>query len=414
MMQKTYQYVLLLLILNFTMPLSADTWKVFFYMDSTDDLNDMAIKNITDMVRGKPDDTVDFVVQLHAYYKAGLRYRVTSTGLVFLEETTLSGNCKQDFIDAATWAFASNTADHIMLIASDHGWGVLDPEWNEEAKEWQVGTDGLNNSCSIKRSQLDERQQHKNHKGFMFMVDPRAYLNNQDLTDVLSYIQNNLLGGKKIDIFAFDTCMGDMFELGYLIAPYAHYLVGNQSCSLKDGFEYQGIVKALNQGLPPREMAKSMVQVFDAYYARYDTSGIYTHAALDLSQLPQASKALDMLISKILQRSDCKLLCSKAAEISPRFCMWPMYTDLIAFCKCVQEQLANEPSSEVMVDLQAAFTAFYQAMKPVIVARCGGSTTQGLAYGVAIYLPTHSIDSSYYRTLFARDSLWIRLLQEIV
>lgn len=393
----------------------ADTWKVFFYMDSSDGLSDMAIKNITDMMRGKPNDTVDFVVQLHAYYKVALRYRITNAGLVFLEETTLSGNGKQDFIDAAMWAFSHHTADHTMLIASNHGWGILDPLWNEDTQEWQAGTYGLNNSCVIKQSAFDKGvHDHKNHKGFMFTVDPRTYLNNQDLIEVLLYTQTNLLSGKKIDIFAFDTCMGDMFELGYHLSPYAHYLVGNQSCSLKDGFEYQGIVKALNEGLPPREMTKRMVETFDTYYARYDTSGIYTHAALDLNQLPHASTALDAVIAKLLQRSDCKQLCSKAAALAPRFCMWPMYTDLIAFCMGIQEQLAHEPLSNELTDLQSAFTAFYQAMRSVIVARCGGATTRGLAHGVAIYLPQDIIDSSYYKTLFAHDSQWVNLLREIV
>src|ERR1700722_358035 len=137
-MEKKHILLLSMLIACLSLPLSADTWKVFWYMDSSDALSDMAIKNVTDMMRGKPNDMVDCVIQLHAYYEAGLRYHVTENGLEFLEEITLSGDSKKDLINAADWAFANNNADHTMLILANHGFGILDPQWNEVTKEWEM------------------------------------------------------------------------------------------------------------------------------------------------------------------------------------------------------------------------------------------------------------------------------------
>lgn len=410
-MQKRNLFFIITAITNLYLPLYADTWKILWYMDSSDALSDMAIKNVTDMMHGKPNDTVDIIIQLHAYYNAGLRYHVTENSLEFLEEITLTGNSKQDFIDAATWAFTNNNADHTMLIIANHGYGILDPQWNDTNQAWEVDTGGLNEQCMIKRSCLTNLvKEHKRHRGFMFSTTPRAYLKNQDLADGLTVIKEIILHGKSLDILAFDTCMGDMFEIAYLVAPYAHYLVGNQSCSLLDGFDYQGVTKVLNQGLSPREVSKQMVDVFDAYYRKNDASGIYTHAALDLSHIYTVSNALDALVTQILDMPELAPLLDQARYASPRFCLWPIYTDLIAFFKCIESGLVAMEPSDKLSALQTALHTFYALMPSLIVARCGGQTTKGLAHGVAIYLPPTAIDSSYYTARFSQQSKWIDLL----
>lgn len=409
-MQKKHVFLLLLFVTSLTASLSADTWKVFFYMDSSDSLSDMAIKNITDMVRGKPNDKVEFIIQLHAYYDAGLRYRITENGLEFLQEITLSGNSKQDFIDAAGWAFSKNDSDHIMLIVSNHGWGILDPQWNEATKEWEVDEGSLS-QCGCLTKSIKE---HKKHRGFLFSTTPRIYLNNNELVDGLAVIQKKILNGKKIDILAFDTCMGDMFEIAYLVAPYADYLVGNQSCSLLDGFDYQGIMSILNRGLSVREVAVGMVDAFDVYYRMHDNAGIYTHAALDLSQIYTVSNALDMIVNQLLKFPGIAPALVNARNASPRFCLWPMYTDLVAFCKLVQKELSGMQSSDELGLFHDDLYNFYDNISTLVVARCGGEATEGLAHGVAIYMPWAAIDSSYYTTIFSQESQWIKLLELIV
>jgi len=404
----------LILIATLSLSLSADTWNIFWYMDSSDGLNDMAIKNITDMMRGKPNDTVNVRIQLHAYFDAGLRYHATQNSLEFLEAVTLTGNSKQDFIDAATWALADNDADHTMLIIANHGWGILDPHWNDITNEWEVDAGGLSNQCMIKRGCLNNLvKEHKRHRGFMFSVTPRVYLTNQDLVDGLAIIKADILHGKKIDILAFDTCMGDMFEIAYLVAPYADYLVGNQSCSLLDGFDYHGVMNVFNQGLTPRNTSAGMVRVFDAYYGEHDASGIYTHAALDLSHIYAVSNALDAVVAQLLNMPELAPLFVQARNASPRFCLWPMYTDLISFCKCIEAELVNVQPSYDLSALQAALDNLYAVMPSLVVARCGGSTTQGLAHGVAIYLPPTAVDASYYGTRFVHESQWVKLLELI-
>ena len=406
-MQKFLAVCLIGIGINSYTPALATHWKVFWYMDSSDALSDMAIKNITDAMRGKPNDTVDFLIQMHAYGSAGLRYRVTDKGLIFIEEVLLTGQSKQDSIAAVTWAFTDNNAEHNLFIIANHGYGILDPHWDEINKEWKTGGDTLNISCIIKRSgDRDYEQEHLNHRGFLFNMQSHTYLNNNDLVALLDYMSTQLLH-KKLDVIAFDTCMGDMLEVAYQVGPYADYLVGSQSCSLLDGFDYQNVVPLLNQGLAPRELVSRMVCAFDNYYARYDSSGVYTHAALDLSQVYDLTRSLNAVVIQLLKNSDYVPLIMNACKESPRFCMWPMYTDAVAFFKNIENQLDSVGDCTA---IRAALHDFYAKANNVVVARCGGSTTKGRAHGFAIYLPLGIIDGSYYKTIFAQETQWINLL----
>jgi hypothetical protein len=396
----------------------ADTWKVLFYMDSTEDLNDMAFKNITDMMRGRPNDSVEFLIQLHAYFNVGLRYQVTDQGLIFIEEVPLSSSGKQDLIHAASWAFSDNDADHTMLILSDHGWGILDPKFNPENDKWEIEFDQISESCAascstVKRS-ASMLEHKRNHKGFMFNNKTKAYLNNQDLITSLDVITNDILLGQPLDILTFDTCMGAMLEVAHQVAPFAHYLVGSQSCSLLDGFDYQGIIPVLNQdNNTPRNVATGMVRVFDAYYGLHDSSGIYTHTAIELERIAPVRRALDTVVSLVLSLPDCEFMLDHVRDLSPRFCLWPMYTDVVTFFKLVDAEVSLLDDSDTAIAIHDAVEDLEDAMHRMVIARCGGSETVDVTHGCAIYCPFTHIDSSYYETLFADDSLWIMLLEKI-
>jgi hypothetical protein len=405
------RYCSIIIVLFVSHILVADTWKVLWYMDSTDALSDMAIKNMTDMMRGNPNDEVDIVIQLHAYHNVALRYTIIEESLIFLEEIPLSGTSQRDFIDAAYWAFADNTADHLMLIFANHGWGILDPEWNPLTHQWEADFGGLKAECLLKKNRRTAIEEHKKHRGFMFSASCHTYLNNQDLIESLATIKETILDNKKIDILAFDTCMGDMFEVAYAVAPYADYLIGNQSCALLDGFDYQGVVQVFNEGPTPREACVALVEVFDTYYKKYDKAGIYTHAAIDLSQMYAVNRLLDTVVASIMQMPELKPILVIARDESPRFCLWPIYTDLVAFCKIIEKEMNMVEPSAALDTLRTDLHNLYDAVAALGVARCGGFSTEGCAYGIAIYLPPTAIDSSYYKTVFAQEAAWINLLK---
>jgi hypothetical protein len=398
----------------FSFSLSAGTWKLFFYMDASDHLADMAFKNVVDMVRGKPNEHVEVMLQLHVYGASAVRARVTDFGLCCIEEIALSGDSKEDFINAASWAFAHNTADHTMLVFSNHGWGALDPQWNPETAAWEVTEMSLSNTTDA-ACELKKKYQglHEQHKGFMFNAHTRTYLDNHSLVEVLAYVQTRILQGNSLDIVAFDTCMGSMLEVATYIAPYAHYLVGVQSCALRDGFDYQGFISALNKGASARHTAAEFVDVFENYYAKHDTAGIYTCAALDMASVDAVNAALNGVVVHLLQHPEYMPFIIQARDECPRFCLWPMYSDPVAFCKLIEASLVKLLASDERDGIVRAMHDFYNAVAQMVVARCGGTTTEGKAYGFSIYLPSGAIDSGYLTSLFAQRSQWIELLRAL-
>lgn len=398
------------------------TWRVFIYMDATGNMADMAIKNISDILKSHKDESIEIRIQLHAYDNTAYRYHVCDNALIYDSEIQLIKNSKSDFITAATWGFADCDSDHTMLILWNHGHGILDPEWDPESKEWSYDVDKHDvNLCSIKRTLLENKKcslsEHvaARHRGFVFNYESHTYLNNEDLIESLTYIKEEITNGK-LDILAFDTCMGAMLEVAYQVAPYADYLVGNQSCSLRDGFHYEGIFQKCGANTSPQYMAIKMIEAFDEYYRMNDQEGIYTHSAIDLLQINTFIKKLDEFLLQLLEIDDHEYLIREAALGSPAFCAFPMYPDLIAFLQMVEEQLNSRPSL-AQENVKNMLSELYAAMDSCVVARCGGNRTKGKAFGLGIYLPTFSpyfhIDNSYYKTIFARETQWIKILHAL-
>jgi Clostripain family len=378
--------------------LHAATWRVFVYMDSSDGLSDMAIKNIADQMQSRMNDDVEFLVQLHAYEHTALRFRVAEKSLSLIEEVAITGASRQDFVDAATWAFSGHNYTHTMLIFWNHGWGIIDPHWSESLQQWISDNGTLGISCGT--TPLFEA--HQDHKGFMFNAHYRTYLNNFDLIEALEDVKNKVIQ-KKIDILAFDTCMGAMFEIAYQFEPYADYLVGNPTCSLRDGFNYKTLGSLLTRTATPKEVAIGMVSSFDQYYSIHDKDGIYAHSAFDLSKIYLMREKFDAVITDILDLPNTNALV-QASQQSPRFCLFPFYIDLISFFKNIEKK---SPSLQVSVD------NFCQTAQDFIIAHCSAPTLKDKLHGLAVYLPIGAIDEGYQYTRFAQQSLWIQLLHSV-
>jgi hypothetical protein len=378
--------------------IKADSWRVLFYMDSSDDLSDMAFKSITEMMQAQINDSVECFIQLHTYYDTGLRYRLKDNGIQFLDRITLTGNSQHDFIDAATWSFNNNTADHTMIIFSNHGWGILDPRWNDSTQKWVIESD------ITKRSRMLHHQ--KNHRGFMFNDTSHTYLTNQDLVVSLDHIKNEILQGKNLDILAFDTCMGAMIEIGYQIAPFVDFMVGCQSCALKDGFEYKGIMELMkNKNNSPGNVTIGMVNIFDTYYDKHDDNGIYTNSAFDLHRINEVSAAIDAILASLLNMPNAINILKEAQKDTPRLCMWPMYTDMISFFLICGNYVQDN------TDFTNALNYLLEVHAQMIIAYCSGYNVKDAVHGSAIYCPFRHIESSYYNTIFAQSSQWMNMLQ---
>jgi hypothetical protein len=119
---------------------------------------------------------------------------------------------------------------------------------------------------------------------------------------------------------------------------------------------------------------------------------------------------LDAVIEQIITLPNAKLLLNTTHNETPRFCMWPMYTDTVEFFNILRKKLSMIPLSNQTRSIINSIQQLSSIHDRMVIARCGGSSTTGLAHGSSIYCPYNHVDSSYRQTAFAHSCQWIKLL----
>ncbi len=418
------RYIISLLLACFiSFSLQAETWTLFIYADSSDQLSDVAIKNITDALSAESRDHLTITVQLHAYGSVSYRYIIKNHALVFVQEVNVLDDDIQNFVDAAQWAFSTYPSDKTMMLCWNHGFGALEPVFNISTQKWEAEPDILSSGNKLDLDEIIESSAgmcqlrsfditRMNHRGYMFRLESRTYLTNTDLVYALDQITSNL--GRKIDIIAFDTCMGAMVENCYHCASFAHYLVGVQSCASKDGFNYKGLGEVFSEPQKTTaDIAASWVKTFDDYYKDNLSSDIYTLSAIDLSKISAIKNQLDALMP--LVNGAVAVHGEKAIRKALRvaragcygLCLFPMYVDLSEALMGWRQQLELiEQPSEALATLQKALDGVCTSITQSLVGHCCGYALKGRAHGISMYLPVNHLDSSYATTPFGQESCW--------
>src|SRR3989304_3618730 len=116
---------------------SGHSWTVFMYIDSSDALSDMAIKNLTDAALANVPAHVTVAVQLHAFGTTAYRYVIKNNALVPVQTVELGGSSVHNFVAGAQWAFGAYPADKTMILFGDHGYGILEPQWNPLTQKFE-------------------------------------------------------------------------------------------------------------------------------------------------------------------------------------------------------------------------------------------------------------------------------------
>jgi len=401
----------------------ASSWTIFIYLEATDNLCDMAIKNLTDLALADSDSRITFIAQVHAFSDKAIRYKIEHKKLIPLEYITLTTSDKQNFIDANIWAFSNYKSAKNMLVIWNHGWGILEPVWNSMQKAWCLEPDLVHEisceTCST-RKHLDqsctERVHDIQHRGFLSNAHTHTMLSNNDLTDALAQVTDQL-PHKQFDIIGFDTCMGAQLEISYQLVPYARYQIGCQNCELKDGWDYGALGTHITPKMAAHELVQVIINTYHEYYQKETRQETYTISAIDLSQIYKLCGQLELVINRLVElcknESELKKIIIETRLVSPGFCFIPMYTDLYAFCA----QLADRLNTYQEDRLQALTQELYKLRKlaqEVIIANKTGTQMHDKAHGISIYFPVNHIDSSYFQALFAQKTLWITFLKEII
>lgn len=398
-------------------------WTVLFYLEVAEGLSDMAFKNISDMARackegGAPNTTV--LVQVHSVPQEGslgreaYRYSLEQGSLTFIENTELSYNTEADLVDAMRAAVAHAPAKNYMIIIGSHGYGILDPYFDEESGEWHVGDDTIlvADACPLRAVSVEAM------RGSMVQKSPAVFMSSTQLQDALATISTQVLDGKKVAILGLDMCKQAMLEVGYMLAPYVDYLTGSQDCELRYGWDYYRIFKEFNtSNRRSDEIVRSVVEAYESFYNEHAPKGTYTQSALSLGDMPALKQNVDAVCKQLLTLSKEyePLLPAliQARKQMPAFCDAVTYIDLQTLYKMLHEVVAEVCAGDERIEQFSCLLAQgYALMRKAVVANCAGDI-RPYAHGISIYFPLSHIDASYPTTSFPQESAWYEFLTQI-
>ena len=178
--------------------------------------------------------------------------------------------------------------------------------------------------------------------------------------------------------------MGSMLEIATIANQSSNYLLGVQSCVLKDGFDYFGLITTLNKGLNSKDASIELVKIFNNYYFEHDKAQIYTFSALDLSAVEKVNKALNYVVNQLTGSQKFLPIIQEAHKKTPRFCSWPIYTDLIAFFKLIEANLISRSSAFEKSFLLDSIENLYKELSRLILYKCSGNKVKDDANGISI------------------------------
>lgn len=385
-------------------------WNILIYMDGMEKLYSAAIKNITEAMAGYKEDNARVFIQMHADSETSIAYRYHLATGKLIYDTTVNlekNDHVKNIVSSASWAFKEHPAQYNGLVFWNHGFGILDPTWQQTGTQEQFG---WRSEPDIELTRTLHKE-HKHHRGIFLDNIAQTYLNNEQMIQTLSHIKKQILNNRKLDFLGTDTCGMAMLETAWQIRDYAHYFIGAQNCALKDGWPYYGIMNALSsKSYTPLQCVHMIIEEYANYY-KQTKAETYTQAVIDLSKINMVKETLDKIVTLLMQNFDKEMLSKlayKARKKCPVFCIHPTYTDLWTFYDELSQEL-NGNTEQIKQLLQAGKWAIEQA----IVAYTTGKDMIK-AHGLSIYFPYRHIDSSYFKTEFGHDSLWLPLLQHML
>lgn len=384
---------LILVTLNMQSLNSKRPWLVFVYMAADNSLWQEADVNINQMVQASKTANAYIVVDLHI--KRSGQQKESQLLLIENGQIVAQGaNTAEDsgdyhtLIKSLSTTIANFPADHILVDLWNHGSGPLN------------------------RAMMG-------HRGVCYDDSTGHYMTDRDYKQAFDTIVNQSLGGKKIDIIAFDACLMADVEVAYTLQPYANYLVSSQQTVPGPGYNYTTVLDALASTVPSAlSFAHSTVQSYDNYYK--PSQEAYTLSAVNLSKitsLTQSIKALATLLNGLLASDTQGTLanglysCSTASNM-PQLDE-PTYLDFYTLCSNIY---LNAPtfglSTQNLVKLKNATRNCMSALSQAVFANVhnsGLSATRGLSIYFADV--NNGMEPSYTQLYWsAQNPAWLNFL----
>ncbi len=238
----------------------------------------------------------------------------------------------------------------------------------------------------------------------------RNHMEVDRLAAALALIKNSL--GRKIDVFATDSCLMQTAAVAYELKDSAEVIVGSQEIVPGDGYPYTELLGRLSAdtGMDAETLGRAMV---DTYGAGYPAD--VTLSALRTSALPGFVGALNNWVTAVKADRAAFAAATDAGLVAStsRFSQKES-KDLYDYLERVEAGLT---ASRPVKDAGAALRAYLSSRLLVIhnVAKPARDKAYTQAQGLAIYIPASQYNSANYEKLaFAADSLWDDFLLDMM
>jgi hypothetical protein len=369
-------------------------WTIFVYLAARNNLYPYSHPNLEQMMHAGSNEDRDIIVyfaELKDDLPGGLVYIEKDLMTYLSHETGVDSGAKTTCLNACKKTFMDYPADHYAFIFWNHGTGAL----------------------NISMEELCNR-------GIAYDDLTHNYLSDQDVIDILKEISEETLGGKKIDILAFDACLMAGIEFQTSCAPYVHYYVASQENEDCTGWNYDAAFSPIGKNSSPAEVSTLWVHAYGGFYE--GRSKQYTQSAIDASVTPLISKNINdigALLSQLLTNEHADtirmLLNESLKEITcfdnPDNYDYVDLDHLFSNMLCYIEK--NKLTGNQIEQLCQLLSTSKNLISQAVIANSSGSYHVD-AKGISIYFPNKIFHDSYKELAWTKQyPEWGRLIEHI-
>lgn len=399
-------------------------WILLTYMAANNNLYEFGQRNILEMTTVGSNKNISIFTQIDHFGRNEVnRYKV-EPGRTQLLATASNGQegisgTPESLFGFAKYIIERYPAEHIAIVVWNHGSGILEPlVWKSSLGKYFNRDGYFTYNEKTRQFEIDKNvfPEEEVFRGIAFNDLAKKYLTTAQLKTVVDRISKELLGGKKIDILAFDACHMAMVEIGSAVKDSVSYMVGSEELEPGSGWHYDRVLAPFTQrALSPEEFAKRMV---DAYGEAYNNNfADLTMSAIKLETLSEIEKNLDTTATLLLSLSkeqnkneilNILLEIRKSASYTTAF-LEPSYIDLMHFYKSLALLVDKKSSSPIKAQVVQNINEGITLMQKSIVKNYAGAHAKN-AFGLSIYFPVRALHPSYIGNNFSKSNNWCNLL----
>ena len=361
-------------------------WTIMVFVNGKNNLEKFALRDVNEMEMIGSTDKVNVVVELGRMagfdssdgdWKGVRRYlvkkdndlnKITSPVVQDLGRVDM-GDYKAA-IDFGKWAKANYPAKRYMFIFWNHGAG------------W-IKSKGLYSA-----------------KGISYDDETNNHMDTPQMAKVLKDI-----GG--VTVVGSDACLMQMAEVDYELKNYVPYIVGSEETEPGDGYTYDLLLGPLvkNPTMEGPTLARTAV---DGYSNHYDSqSGGYTQSFVYSNALPQFTSLVSAFATEVMNANDAEA--AKYARDNAIKFAYAENKDLYDFVRLLVSKSNNQnvkAKGQALMNFITRNLVGHNRTKDDPGSWWSAANELTRAKGIAIYIPSKEVPSTYMELQWAKASNW--------